>query len=244
MGFSRDPYWWKKFAQQQLIRASHGRVLVFERPKHGIIDTEDLERAPGKINVIVDVGANTGQSAIRFRAAFPSARIISLEPISATFEELRRRTAGLDVECHRLALGPTKSREIMYLTPYSLTNSLIRPKNEDIHGTEVVDVETFDNFIDEQKIDLVDLLKIDAEGFDLQVINGAKRAMSDGKIRFIMAEVGLNSAEDRHPLFDEVRGVLSSYGFRVFGLYSQTLEWSGKPSLRLANAIFCRQGVV
>src|SRR5262245_20899324 len=98
-------------------------IQVFGHSKHGISDTEDIARIVPKVKTILDVGANTGQSAIRFRAAFPRARIISFEPVSETFKELQRRTAGLDIDCHRLALGRANGRATMYLTSISLTSS-------------------------------------------------------------------------------------------------------------------------
>jgi FkbM family methyltransferase len=242
MSLARDAYWWTKRTQRLIDRATRGRVMVFRRSKHGIVDTDDIARAFPDVKTILDVGANTGQSAIRFRAAFPMARIISFEPIAETFKELQRRTARLNVECRRLALGRVNGRTTMYLTPISLTNSLVRPDDDELRGTEEVDVGTLDTYVENHHIDSIDLLKIDAEGFDLEVIAGASKILSTGQVRFVIAEVGLHPGDNRHPLFDDVRDALMLHGFRVFGLYDQTLEWSGEPCLRFANAVFCCQG--
>ncbi len=240
MRIPRDPYLMKKIAQERVLRAARGRLMVFENAKHGLADTVDLARAEGEIRTIVDVGANTGQSALRFRAAFPSARIISLEPIRATYDELVRRTRGADVECHRLAVGSSSGRATMHLTPFSETNSLIRPPDDELRGVEEVDVATLDDFLRDNGISTIDLLKVDAEGYDLEVLRGAAKTLSEGRMRFVMAEVGFHPGDDRHPLFDEVRDMLRIYGFAVFGIYEQNLEWTGVPAMRFANAIFCR----
>lgn len=242
MRVTRSPYWWKKSVQHQLMRLTGDRLLPFEDPRHGMVDTNDLSRAGGEINTIVDVGAHTGQSAIRFRVAFPDARIISVEPIRSTFAELQRRTADLNVECFRLALGPANGMATMYLTPVSNTNSLVRPTDEECQGTEEVEVQTFDDFAAAIDIDTIDLLKIDAEGFDLEVLHGAHATLAARRVRFVLIEVGFHPGDDRHPLFDDVRATLMEHGFRVFGIYAQTLEWTGEPAMRFANALFCRQG--
>jgi FkbM family methyltransferase len=239
MRFPRDPYWLKKLAQEKVLKAARGRLMVFESAKHGIGDTADLARADGEIRTIVDVGANTGQSALRFRAAFPSARIISLEPIRDTFDELLGRTADLNVECHRLAVGSSAGRATMYLTPFSVTSSLVPPPAEELRGTEEVEVATLDDFLRDNGVSDVDLLKVDAEGYDLEVLKGAESTLASGRVRFVMVEIGFHRRDDRHPLFDDVRDLLTVYGYSVFGIYEQHLEWTGEPALRFANAVFC-----
>ena len=126
----------------------------------------------------------------------------------------------------------------MYLTPFSLTNSLIRPEDE-ICGTQDVEVVTLDEFAARHGIGSIELLKIDAEGFDLEVVAGGSAMLSKGAVKSVLVEVGFRPGDKRHPLFDEVRDVLAGYGFHVFGIYDQHLEWTGEPSMRFANAMFC-----
>jgi FkbM family methyltransferase len=242
MNRSPDKYWWQKLAQQRLMQSTGGRLLVLGSSKHGLVDTQDIARAAGAVNTIVDVGANIGQSAVRFRAAFPKARIICLEPVSGTFTELARRTAHLNVDCFNIALGSENTRSTIYLTShtFSTTNSLVRSTVQEMTGTEEVEVQTLDFFVDQQKIDRIDILKIDVEGFDLEVLQGAVKTLASGRVRFVIVEVGFHPGDDRHPLFDDAREMLMEHGFRVFGLYQQTLEWTGEPSVRFANAVFCR----
>lgn len=241
MKVPRDPYWWRKAAQHKLMRSTNDRLLPFEQARHGMLDTNDISRTGIRVQTIVDVGAHTGQSAIRFRVAFPKARIISIEPIRATFEELQRRTASMNVECNNIAFGRTAAVATMYLTPGSTTSSLLMPTEEECLGTEEVQVQTLDRFVSHNGIDTIDLLKIDAEGFDLEVLHGAQATLEAGRVRFVIVEVGFHPGDDRHPLFDDVRSLLGQYNFKVFGIYGQSLEWTGEPAMRFANAVFCRQ---
>ena len=66
-----DEYWIKKRMQHLFHRVTGQRVMSFERPHHGISDVLDIIRTGLPVGTIIDVGANTGQSALRFRAAFP-----------------------------------------------------------------------------------------------------------------------------------------------------------------------------
>jgi len=216
-------------------------VLVSEREHHGFLDVADIARVRREPEVIVDVGANDGQSALRFRAAFPKARIISLEPVTETFEELRRRTEGKDIECVQLALGPESGSAEIFITKSSYMSSLVKPPPEEQIGRETIAVLSLDDFLRVQSIETVDLLKIDAEGLDLAVLQGGAEALSSRACHLILLEVGWTRGDPRHPLFDDVRDFLSPFGFQLLGIYDQTTEWSGEARLRYANALFCLQ---
>jgi len=234
----RDGYWWKKRAQFLLTKWSGGRVMGFEKLNHGISDVTDVAQRCPQPSLILDVGANEGQSAIKFRSAFPSARIISFEPVEETFDLLCRRTASLGVECQRLAVGSRPGRATIHLTNSSFTSSLKEPEAGELVATSEVEVTTVDDFVASNRIDTIDLLKIDVEGFDLEVIAGGARTLAEGKVRFALVEVGFAHGDARHPLFDDVRDALAQHQFDVYGIYDQTLEWSGEPRLRFANALF------
>jgi FkbM family methyltransferase len=227
----------KKKLQYEFARAAKRRAFVFQIPQHGIEDILDIRPFISPTGTLLDVGANIGQTAIRFRAAFPKARIVSVEPIAATFTQLQESTRSLQIECYNVALGAKCERATMYLTQSSVTNSLVRPPEGEICGKEDVEVVTLDQFVERHAIGVIDLLKIDAEGFDLEVITGGSAMLSKSAVKNILVEVGFHPG-DQHALFDDVRDALAKYGFRVFGIYGQQLKWTGEPSLWFANAMF------
>jgi FkbM family methyltransferase len=210
------------------------------RARHGQRDGADLRRSGCAIERIFDVGANVGQSALKFRADFPRAEIHCFEPVHETFEILRRTVSGLrGVHCHELACGSADGEQTIYLTHQSNTSSLLRPA--DVVGAQVVKVRTLDHFAAEERIERVDLLKIDAEGYDLEVLRGARELLASARVAFVLAEVGWHPGDTRHVLFDDVRAYLAAFGFAVFGIYDQQLEWTGEPRLRYANACFSNE---
>jgi FkbM family methyltransferase len=234
--------YFKKKVQYNLERLSGRRAFLSQGARHGVEDVLDIAEWIAPTDVILDVGANDGESAIKFRAAFPSARIISFEPIASTFEDLKKNTRGRGIETHKLALGAATKSETMYVTRFSVTNSLVRPPDDQLVGVEQVDVVTLDDFVRDQKIRNIGLLKIDAEGFDLEVIKGAAKTLASGDVKAILVEVGFQPGEKAHPLFDEIRDFVAQFGYRVFGFYSQRPEWTGEPSLNHANVMFYRAG--
>jgi FkbM family methyltransferase len=218
-------------------------IRIYSARPHGRDDCHDMQRTGVSIRTIFDVGAHKGESAMKFERAFPGAAIHSFEPVSATFATLQAAVAGhANVHCHRLALSDTAGTASIYLTAHSTTSSLVRP--ELTSGEESVPVTTVDQFAGANGIDRIDLLKVDAEGHDLDVLRGAARTLGEGRVAFVLAEVGFSRSEPAHVLFDDVRDYLAGHRFATFGIYDQQLEWSGENRLRYANACFCHETVV
>jgi FkbM family methyltransferase len=214
-------------------------VRVYSTHPHGRDDCHDIQETHREITTVFDVGANNGSSALKFADAFPAATIHSFEPVTKTFEILRANVAKQQgIRCHRLAMGSAPGVAKIFLTTHDTMSSLIRP--ETVLGEETITVTTVDEFALVQNIDRIDLLKVDAEGLDLDVLRGAEGMLASGKVTFILAEVGFHPGDTRHVLFDDVRDFLSPHGFSVFGFYDQQLEWSGEKKLRYANVCFHR----
>ena len=204
---------------------------------HAREDWFDLGKSGCRIETVFDVGANVGQSARKFRGAFPHARIHCFEPVDGIYRTLKDSFArDPRTHCHRLALGSSAHTGRIYLTDHATTSSLIQP--EDARGYEDVEVVTIDAFAAANGIARIDLLKIDAEGFDLEVLKGADGMLSTQRVAFVLVEVGFHPGDERHVLFDSARDLLMARGFHVYGIYDQNLEWSGEPRLRFANACF------
>jgi FkbM family methyltransferase len=75
-----------------------------------------------------------------------------------------------------------------------------------------VSVTTLDVFVDEAGIDIIDVLKIDVEGFDLSVLHGAKNILEKNQIKVIIIETPTH-AQERNELkeFLENQGFTSAY---------------------------------
>lgn len=242
MSFSVHPLWMKRKAQVLVERLFGYRVYVYPRPTSGHQDFADLHLLGCPPRVIFDVGANIGQSAFKFRAAFPQAEIHCFEPVSATFATLVSNVRGMDVTCHQLALAARPGTSTIYLTEDASTSSMVAPARP--RGSETVTVTTVDAFCAAGDVTRIDLLKVDAEGFDVDVLLGAKEMLKSGRIAFVETEVTFNAAANRgHASFDAIRSVLDPAEFDLLGVYDQILEWSGERRMQFANALFVHRAV-
>ena len=187
---------------------------------------------------IFDVGANRGQSAVQMRSHFPHATIHCFEPIGATYRELIGSTKHLDVHCHQIAFGATEAEMEIGLKANTEMNSLREPV-VDPASSEKIRVTTLSAFCASNAIDTIDLLKVDTEGFDLEVLKGARTLLAREAIGFIEVEAGLGPENTYHVRLEDVRQLLSVHGYRIFGIYQQTHEWLEKlPVIRRVNVVF------
>ena len=212
-------------------------IQIYRASQHGHHVCTDIKKCGHEIAFVFDVGANVGQSALRFEAIFPKAKIYCFEPVKKTFEMLKKNLTKFGkISCYRVAFGSCACEKTIYLTGQSRTNSLIEPNK--ICGNETVNVCTIDEFAVKNQIKRIDFLKIDTEGFDLEVLKGAQKMLSSEQIGFILVESGFHPGDKRHVLFDDIRSYLLPMGYTLFGIYDQRLEWSGVKRLRYANVCF------
>ena len=208
-------------------------------------DIDSLIESP--VQTVFDVGANTGQTAQHFHDSFPQAAIYAFEPVKDTFETLARNMRSLSrVSCLNHALGSFEREEIIYLQLSSGWNSLSRNIDQGL-GSELVKVETIDNFCKKSGIETIDVLKIDTEGHDLEVIKGADETLKNGRTSFIFCEVGFSRDAPKLIFFCDFLDYLDSKGFQLFSLYdTRTLFYipHSEPRYSYCNALFVNTQLV
>lgn len=196
-----------------------------------------------RFHTFVDVGANKGQSAKYIRDSFADANIYCLEPIKETFILLQESTKKLDVSCHNVALG-AKNQEVEVKVDVenrnSTRNSLIKENN--VHNpasvkTELVKVLTLTDFCKSNQIKEIDFLKIDTQGYDLEVLKGATGLLESATVAFIQKEISMNPHNKFHVEFVEAKEFLERYNYVLFGIYEQKQE-RDIPILRRSNVVF------
>jgi len=93
--------------EKAILQVFSGHQYDFRPLKRFLELTALLSRnfEKGKRPLIIDAGANIGAASVFFAGAYPSARIIAIEPEEGNFELLAQNVQGLDVKCLRAALA-------------------------------------------------------------------------------------------------------------------------------------------
>jgi FkbM family methyltransferase len=201
------------------------RILRRPPPQVGESALADMKRflPEGMRALILDVGANTGQSVKRYRKAFPSSIIHSFEPSQRIFDQLKTNVAGQDgVFAWNCAVGSAVGRKTFLENTHSDMSSFLELSKTGwgkIVKESVVEVTTVDQFISDHHIDRVDILKSDTQGYDFEVIKGAEQAMRRNAVGLLYFEFIFSEMYKDLPRFDEVFRHLTDRGFRMVSIY-------------------------
>lgn len=216
----------KRFGKYRVINAEC---------RWGVDLFDDLAKfAPREtFRVIVDVGANRGDFSKLFLRHFPSATIHALEPVKATFARLRR---ALDcesrVKLHPLAASDRTGTAVIRTFASSEKNTLVADLKDSLRveptGEEQIDTSRLDEFVERLKLEQVDLLKIDVEGFEMKVLEGCGLYLEPSAIRYIFFEFHRVGEPDSivvgHTRLCEVDALLNSRGYRFVTIYTQAVH--------------------
>jgi len=168
--------------------------------------------------VVLDIGANSGAFSL-IAAVNPNMHCFAFEPNPSAYDILRRNIAlnNLEgnVEAFQLALAETSGTATLKV-PASGEQDGFACIGDPVRFTDwtefEVPVSTVDDFVKEQGIERVDLIKIDTEGCELFVLKGA-RSLIERWHPYILCECyELNTRQfGYHP--SEISKLLSSFGY-------------------------------
>jgi FkbM family methyltransferase len=205
----------KKFSRETLIRSLiHSEVLT---------------------PLLLDVGAHKGESVRFLRALFPNAVIHSFEPMPASFATLET-LSDTQTHVHNVALGDTDGTIDFFVNKISHTNSIFKVNEESRDslffaerrrtGTPIengtfnerlrVSSARLATFCEEHDIDHIDLLKIDVQGAERKVLEGAMTLLP--QIDNIILEIMLFDYYEHRSSFLEIESILQPAGFGLFSI--------------------------
>jgi FkbM family methyltransferase len=200
------------------------------------------------LDVLFDVGANVGQTRNWFRYYKPQAKIFCFEPVKSTFDQLLKNSTH-DSNCvlENLAFAEKRGEKTIrvFEAELAVLNSLNdRLMNHRVGAREErIQMETLDHYCKINKIAKIDLLKIDTEGYDMNVLNGAKEMMEKTSISMIYCETGFQDSNQRNTSFTELTKFLENKGYFFFGLYQVDYsDW--KNGNNYGNALYVHKNAL
>jgi FkbM family methyltransferase len=225
--------------------------IVNAELRWGIELVDDLQKLaePGAFQMVFDVGANVGDMTALFMKHFPEATIHAFEPVGATFTKLQRALGHHSrLALHQMAASETAGSAIMRLFDDPAKNTLVRDLADSFRtnpaGLEKVEMCRLDAVMSEFKVDHIDLLKIDVEGFEINVLRGCGENLKPKRIRFIYFEFHRVNKTAKyssavvagHSQLGELDLLLEANGYRLLVIYTQGVH-QGEP-IGTYNALY------
>jgi len=200
-----------------------------------------------RVNVIFDVGANTGQFALQLRAGGYRGKIVSFEPLFAAFHQLTEAAAhDPDWAVLNYALGSQEASADINVANNSWSSSLLdmlpahtkaAPGSAYI-GRERIMIKTLDSvFSDYCKSDDRAFLKIDTQGFTKRVLEGSEKSLAS--VRGLQIEMSLVQLYEGEPLIDELVSFLRGRGFTLVYVFPEFFDERTGQELQV-NGLFFR----
>lgn len=184
-----------------------------------------------EVDGIIDVGANRGQFSLACHLALPGVPIVAFEPIPKEAETYRKvHGARGEVTLIESALGETKGSATLHLSKSADSSSLlpIGKKQTELFentvevGTITVPVHRLDDFASCWTGRSRQLLKLDVQGYELNVLRGAPETLKT--CAYVYAECSEVALYDGQALRAEVEAFLGTQGFKVQGRYNEQMD--------------------
>ena len=188
--------------------------------------------------VILDVGANEGQSAEGFLTLFKSPTVQCFEPIPQLVELLEAKFQGQpDITIVPCAVSAQKGRAQFHVNAFSQSSSL-EPLNElgafrtikNTHTVDVIDVDviSLDDYCKDANVKDIAFLKIDAQGHSEDVLRGAQGLLANRLIKLIQVEILFHNFYAKTENFSSIEAQLAHHGYRLYTIFHTDSEKIGE----------------
>lgn len=197
--------------------------------------------------VAFDVGANVGEwtRTLLMGAGESSLRVHAFEPASATVRQLAENLKPWNgkVRIEPAALSSRPGNAEFFIAGEGLGINSLHARSATQLKTEIVRLNTADEYCEQHHITRIDLLKIDAEGHDFEVLRGAQQMLSRRAVQVLQFEYNQRWIDSRHFLKDAFEllrplgyhlGKITPRGIEFYPAYHFELE-----SYREANYLAC-----
>jgi FkbM family methyltransferase len=188
--------------------------------------------------IFFDVGANSGQSISRFLKYNYNIYIHSFEPTLELYNTVKNKYSkqikNKKIFINNFGLGDAKNELDFFSYKYNQINSflpieknskfeisrMIASKNKDSDFQKITKakIDTLDEYCKNNKIDKIDLLKIDTQGFEPEVLKGSHNMLSEQKIKILEVELILGFAYEKNLDFFDIEKYLNPYGYKLISI--------------------------
>lgn len=180
----------------------HRLLKIFEKYSDGEIRVKSGD-------VVIDVGANIGEFTVS--VSHLASSIIAIDPDPNVQSSLKRNTEEIsNASIYQVALSNSNGEADFFINTRDADSSLVMPQAY----SEMIKVRvcSLDKLVEEAGIEKVDFLKVEAEGWEPEILSGASRTLA------ITQKIAVDAGPERHgePTVEPVTKLLKHAGFNVF----------------------------
>jgi len=174
--------------------------------------------------ICFDVGAHIGESVLYFNKLFNNPLIYSFEPSPKSFKILKNNNYKNNI-CFNYAISNITGNTVFYENQISHTNSLVKinslsvdsiKKQKTINTKINIKAKKLDDFCSEEKINKIDLLKVDVQGAETLVFEGSQNILINTRV--VIVEICFFDYYENKGGFFDIEKFLKPKGFSLFSI--------------------------
>ena len=188
--------------------------------------------------IIFDVGAHQGETALIYHGLFPKSKIYSFEPFNESFNILndiaQNRPRIIPIN---LGLSNKKGTLDFNVNQGSPTNSIFKFSNQasqtwgiSLQNKSLTKIKftTLDEFCLKNKIEKIDLLKVDVQGAEYLVLMGSEDFIKKKLIKSILIEIIIGDTYENQKSIGYYLNYMEKYDYKLVGFYDLTYNSENK----------------
>jgi FkbM family methyltransferase len=202
-----------------LMKALSGNLSAREKLLLGqnnvFLSLENLLQYNYRPDYIIDVGAYIGDWSKEAMKVFPAASFILVEPLPDKKPILEKKFSNKPVEIYNILVGDKEREKVKFFameTGSSVFEELSNIERKAIY----LDMTTLDHIAEKKQLSGNVLLKLDAQGFELEILKGAGKLLN--LVEVICMEVSYLNYNEGAPLAHEVIQYLHDLNFLVYDI--------------------------
>lgn len=228
-------YWASRLANSgRAVRTFPGRIRITELCNfsefHSIGDFVSPEERrflaayPIGEGAIIDIGANLGIISLMLARRFPERTIHAFEPAPSTFHALQTNIALNDcanIRALPCAVADRNGEIAFHAHPEGrATNSIAAFTSDHVVNLSCI---TLDAYAEANEFAEIAFLKVDVEGFEAAVFQGARRLLSEHRVALVYYEVCPGNSKNSGLDPELPTRILAGYGYRLYRIAERGL---------------------
>lgn len=208
------PLSWRAFYKLVMPSFEHRKVLKLLQKRN--------------LDLIIDVGSNRGQFTFASKIYFPKVTIYAFEALKSEFKKYKNLISSFkNIKAYNYALGNIKKKTRMNIASSPDSSSLLeinelQSKEFGTYKTnsyEEIEIRRLDEWLEQIKRFKSILLKIDVQGFELEVLKGSKQVLKH--IKYLYIEASSVELYKNQPFLEDIKDFLFGEGFFLEDSFNQ-----------------------
>ena len=227
----------KKFIKKIINKLGFDLRRIEQSPEVKKLNLDNLLKDKISNNpIIFDIGGNKGQSIEKYLKIFDKPIIHSFEPIKSEFDYMYSKFKNnKNIFLNNCALGDKTEKKEFNVTAKTGNSSFnkinpgtdwlkLRSKqyntSEEGYVTSIqkVNVIKLDDYCKDNNVGVIDLVKIDTQGYEDKVLEGSLNSIKQNKIKAIVTEIMFDNVYEKYFSFSDIEKFIIPYNFRMVGL--------------------------